>query len=366
MESSERDGPEDSPPSDYKSAHETFVSGHHGTTAQEILLLSLGVPTSVLLVGLLKRAVGASSASSLKAALLENLVIAVPLVLAVTCCSDAHWQITAALAACAAALLISLVSSASGGGVRKTSLLDTVVAPAGRFAFVTNYRAGMILTTAVCILAVDFPVYPRRLAKTESFGFGLMDVGVGSFVFAAGMVCQEARRGTQHGKGAAASLLKSARECVPLVALGVARFLSVKASNYHEHVTEYGVHWNFFFTLAATKLFSAVFLVLFPVGWCWALAVSVSICHELALSSRLAQWALDDARPRDSLLEANREGIVSIPGYVAIYLAAVDWGAYLARAKTTLGAQRHIGKDICTYARTTYTVGFGTLKDRLS
>ena len=43
--------------------------------------------------------------------------------------------------------------------------LTQTIAPPRRFPFVTNYRAGMLLTTAVCVLAVDFPVFPRRLAK---------------------------------------------------------------------------------------------------------------------------------------------------------------------------------------------------------
>ena len=47
--------------------------------------------------------------------------------------------------------------------------------PFPRVAYITNYRASMLLITTICILAVDFPVFPRRLAKTENFGFGMLE-----------------------------------------------------------------------------------------------------------------------------------------------------------------------------------------------
>lgn len=54
--------------------------------------------------------------------------------------------------------------------------------PETRPPFWTNYRAGIYLATCLCILAVDFDVFPRRFAKTDAFGFSLMDVGTGCFV----------------------------------------------------------------------------------------------------------------------------------------------------------------------------------------
>ena len=39
---------------------------------------------------------------------------------------------------------------------------------------------------------------------------------------------------------------------------GFARLAMTKAAGYQEHVGEYGEHWNFFFTLAAVALLTAV------------------------------------------------------------------------------------------------------------
>ena len=39
-----------------------------------------------------------------------------------------------------------------------------------------------------------------------------------------------------------------------LVLLGFIRLASLKMLNYGYNVTEYGVHWNFFFTIAAVKV----------------------------------------------------------------------------------------------------------------
>ncbi|KAH0815982.1 hypothetical protein GEV33_006811 [Tenebrio molitor] len=54
--------------------------------------------------------------------------------------------------------------------------------------YITNSRSTIHIISVVAILAVDFLVFPRRFAKTETFGYSLMDVGVGLFMFSNGIV----------------------------------------------------------------------------------------------------------------------------------------------------------------------------------
>lgn len=57
----------------------------------------------------------------------------------------------------------------------------------------TTSRSHTLFATSVCILAVDFPAFPRRLAKTELSGFSLMDIGVGCYVIMSGMSSPEGK-----------------------------------------------------------------------------------------------------------------------------------------------------------------------------
>ena len=196
--------------------------------------------------------------------------------------------------------------------------------------FLTNYRGNMLIVTCICILAVDFRLFPRRFAKVETWGTSLMDMGVGSFVFSAGVVASRAvlKERADGGRATplAARLTQSIRHSLPLLALGIVRLLSVKGLDYAEHVTEYGVHWNFFFTLAFLPPFVALFQSALQVVPSYAgLALLLGVLYRVVLESTgLKAYIL--AGPRTDLLSMNREGIFSFWGYLAIFLAGQDAG----------------------------------------
>lgn len=216
--------------------------------------------------------------------------------------------------------------------------------------FLTSYRGAMMVMTCVGILAVDFRLFPRRFAKVETWGTSLMDMGVGSFVFTAGVVAARPvlkERASGRSMSLAKRLVYSARHSLPLLVLGVIRLLSVKGLDYAEHVTEYGVHWNFFFTLGFLPPFVATFqAVLRYVPSYAALALLVGGTYQVLLENTALKAYILTA-PRTDLLSMNREGIFSFFGYLAIFLAGQDLGMFIIprainpRSNASPGTQRN-------------------------
>jgi phosphatidylinositol glycan class W len=198
--------------------------------------------------------------------------------------------------------------------------------------FLTIYRGCMLVVTCVAILAVDFKIFPRRFAKVESWGTSLMDLGVGAFVFSAGVVgarpfLKEQLSGKAPNIGS--RLYGSARHSIPLLILGFVRMYSVKGLDYAEHVTEYGVHWNFFFTLGLLPPFVAGFQSAYKLIPSFAaLAIILGVFYQVALEfTDLKAYIL--TAPRTDLFSKNREGIFSFFGYLAIFLAGQATGMYV-------------------------------------
>ena len=179
--------------------------------------------------------------------MLEYVTLVLPTLLVFTILADyAFTFIILLLLLAATGLLIK------GNLIQSQTLSDVVFDKKKRF--LCNFRAYVNIATAVSILAVDFSIYPRRFAKTETYGTGLMDVGVGSFIVANSLVSQEARGTATPRLSFMKSVIKELRAVLVLFGLGLLRFAAVKTTDYQEHVSEYGVHWNFFLTLACVRV----------------------------------------------------------------------------------------------------------------
>ncbi|CAL4063213.1 unnamed protein product, partial [Meganyctiphanes norvegica] len=118
------------------------------------------------------------------------------------------------------------------------------------------------------------------------------------------------------------------QDCGIFVLLGLVRLFTVYLLSYQHHVTEYGVHANFFFTLAFLKVSCIWPLRLSGTFSSLLFAVFVGLVHQLCLSSlNWDMWVLGNA-PRDTFLAANREFVVSLPGYVELYILGASLGMF--------------------------------------
>ncbi|KAI3522641.1 hypothetical protein L1887_00584 [Cichorium endivia] len=182
---------------------------------------------------------------------------------------------------------------------------------------VSSYRVSVMLITCICILAVDFNIFPRRYAKTETYGTSLMDLGVGAFVFGNSLVSRQAR-------GISTMGLKSALSSTsPLLVLGFGRLVFTSGVDYQVHVGEYGVHWNFFFTLAGVAVLTSIINI--SPNYCGLVGSLVLIGYQVCLNSGLNTYLLSEKRGTD-IISQNKEGIYSIFGYWGMHLIGVNLG----------------------------------------
>ncbi|KAG2732909.1 hypothetical protein G9P44_003899 [Scheffersomyces stipitis] len=209
-------------------------------------------------------------------------------------------------------------------------------------SFITAYRAHMLIITNLAILAVDFNVFPRRFAKVETWGTSLMDLGVGSFVFSMGLVNSRAiiknkfnRRSSDSGYKFSVvdyfSVVKrSIVKSVPLLVLGGARLVSVKSLEYQEHVSEYGIHWNFFITLGLLPVLLGVLDPVLNVVPRAVVALVITIGYEIVLvNTELLRFILVSDNRLQNLITMNKEGIFSFFGYFAIFVFGQSFGSFV-------------------------------------
>ncbi|PKA48618.1 Uncharacterized protein AXF42_Ash020491 [Apostasia shenzhenica] len=200
---------------------------------------------------------------------------------------------------------------------------------------ILSYRVAMVVVTCLCILAVDFKIFPRRYAKTETYGTSLMDLGVGSFVVANSLVSRQARGDLF------VNWKVTLRSASPLVLLGAGRLVSMAGVNYQVHVGEYGVHWNFFFTLAAVSLLSSI-IPIHP-KYCGIFGAVILVVYQVSLIYGLNGYLLSNQRGLH-IIDQNKEGLFSIFGYWGMYMISLQLGYcifFASAASPSAGSSQH-------------------------
>ncbi|XP_063300452.1 phosphatidylinositol-glycan biosynthesis class W protein [Pelobates fuscus] len=324
---------------------EAFISNLNGTTITEISVGLTVAPLCIICRGLVlvyyHQNCGERRQSWIAHFLLDFLLLIFPQVLSCTVLSDFLPLVPSAIATICVTLLY-IIYKGRNNYTNKSFLqicksLLNAQTENERVPSVTTFRVYVNVLTGIAILAVDFAVFPRRYAKTETYGTGVMDFGVGGFIFGNGLISPEARLRNPDSRSVSSRLLTQVLSVWPLIALGLGRLVSVKSIDYHEHVSEYGVHWNFFFTLAVVKLLAALLFTISPPQKSWVLAAIIISGYQLLLEvTNLKSFILngsDGKGTRVGFLNANREGLFSAIGYLAIYMAGVHFGLYILKKR---------------------------------
>ncbi|KAG5735242.1 GPI-anchored wall transfer protein 1, partial [Termitomyces sp. T112] len=333
--------------SDYKTAKESWVSDLTGSTVIHINFVSAVALYSILLYSSIVSRVPPSRS---KKFLVQWIILVFPLLLSMT----VYANMPAFL--CFVLLIPASIAPFFPRQYVSTPLPSQNPMPSSPqspqispLPAVTIYRAHMMLMTILGILAVDFPVFPRALAKCETFGVSLMDLGVGSFVFSQGLVSAAPllKNPSHLSAPAVPKILTITRKSLPIIFLGVVRVLLVKGTSYPEHVSEYGTHWNFFITLALLPILQVVLHPVVKHVSVALLGVLVAFAHQLTLSYLgMHQFVLH--APRVGIISANKEGLVSLAGYLGLHLLGLSTGTiilppsskYFSRELRKLGHSR--------------------------
>ncbi|GAB6025817.1 hypothetical protein CHUAL_011794 [Chamberlinius hualienensis] len=312
----------------YNEAHVEFVSHHSGTTVLEVFVAIILPQTLFLYKQLLLSWPKLTLGNIYTRFAAEFIIIVLPQLLVFTVLNE--YCVRIALGLWAMCLLIIAVQLFRLYSVPKCDHSAIKQRFETNNNFISEGRSLTFIGTAICILAVDFQIFPRRFAKTEKYGFGVMDLGIGFFIVIHAYASGDAR-------GIYRRLSERFRRLVysnvPLIFLGILRVVAVKSSGYHEHVSEYGFHWNFFFTLAAIKIFAGVLFIKFNPRFSFLLGLILILIYQTLLNVKnYTGYIMEDSALNYQgllyYLHNNRSGLFSTLGNVAMFLASVQLGLH--------------------------------------
>ena len=227
----------------YKEAHQAFVSGLSGSSVYVVILVGI----SSVLCSWTRRNVGqlVTQQNWWISFILDTLFFTLPSL----CVLCYPYEFSTYGVTILALFNIFAFLQNKKNNFKKISLQES-----NKLSCISYYRSSLLLMTAIAILAVDFPIFPREFAKTETYGYSVvrisllfslqypqfspkMDIGVASFVFSNAMVSKSARLVAKtdfvpESSSIFKKLLLNIKSSSPLLFLGFIRLFSTKATDY--------------------------------------------------------------------------------------------------------------------------------------
>ncbi|XP_046663570.1 uncharacterized protein At4g17910-like [Homalodisca vitripennis] len=352
-----------------KELHEEFVRNMNGTTISEVYVLTLPFHVYTIVVALAGVLFGRfhlicdSSddppckchrvpANKLNIFVKEMLCLALPLLLTSTILSER--PVSTPLVLVLAVIVASVV-----GNIMRVNTVSCVfhwqyddyprlVLNPYRRSFVTCCRSMCSICAMITMLAVDFHVFPRKFAKTATYGYSFMDAGVGLFVLSNAVV--------ESADGIRSGLKRTFQTSSALFSFGVIRYYAIEQFNYQNPVGEYGVHWNFFFTLAVVKIFCYCILRFGNFSDnIFIYIVEISLMQLVFWGVDLESYVLSDS-PRTDWVDANREGLFSLMGFTSLYLFGVYLNKILMKTSGSITSDCRMLGELLFYSAVTLVV----------
>lgn len=204
------------------------------------------------------------------------------------------------------------------------SLLVPIIVIPGRFHYkyekstdpIDRSRMLIIFLVMLAIFAADFKGYDSsKLGKSMDLNFRLMDVGVGSFVYNAGLVSYKAKNS------------KKMVNFLKCFIFGTARFLSKIFLKIDVREAEFGRHLNFFYDLGFLNLITMFFKPKNP----FFTGVFILLMYQGALSLGLDEVILNNRR--ENIFMANLEGILFLIPQLSIIFMSQSFGRSMIEKK---------------------------------
>lgn len=335
-----------------KEQKEAFVTGHSGTTIFEIFLICASSPIGISFYSCFLLLLFNSNVFNKQQQqqqqktiriVLEFLVILVPMIL---CQTKFLYPVGVTILLVEfATILFHYHRFHPQQQLTSTTTISSVYRSNQEIPSLTLYRSSIYFHTFIAILAVDFHLFPRTLAKTETVGYGFMDLGASSFVISSGLVSSFKNKSS------------SSTTTILLLVLGLLRIATNKSTDYQEHVSEYGTHWNFFFTLAVIRCTAMIKRTSTIIPWI------LLVCYQILLSVYHVQEYIENSSriicPTPTgiaiinevfcpFFAANREGILGCISYSCLHWASQTIGHYCLWSSPSSGSTQWKRLTICS------------------